>query len=145
MPAIPTRPQGRNGGSEEALYDVASSAGLTDGDWAYVAIVTNPSSDVLKMYMAKPGSKTVVEYSAQMDLDWTYSTQDFAYDWILGGTRPTDSGTWFNGGLDEIATYDAPLSLSSMQTHVNAMYGVPEPSMFAMLVAVGLCLFVSQA
>jgi PKD repeat protein len=88
---------------------INSSKTYNDGQWHHV--VAGLGSDGMTLYIDG------VRVAARTDIT---SAQDYTGYWRIGGDTPWAGATWFNGDIDEVAIYGAPLTRSEVQGHYVA-------------------------
>ncbi|MFT3798207.1 PKD domain-containing protein [Microbacterium sp.] len=88
---------------------ISSSKTYNDGQWHHV--VAGLGSDGMTLYIDG------VRVAARTDIT---SAQDYSGYWRIGGDTPWAGATWFDGDIDEVAIYDAPLTRSEVQGHYIA-------------------------
>ena len=126
------------------------SLDLTHDTWTYLAISMAYGEadglDRFNLFVGKEGDANVTHYS------YTTTPQAKSYQYTYGPAADMlGAGMWIgamnaNGDyedqIDEVALYSSALTYAQANAHFMA--GVPEPSTFAMLLGMGLGLFVSR-
>lgn len=95
-----------------AQRTIQSSAGQNDGEWHHV--VATLGADGMKLYLDG------VRVAQRTD---TTSAQSYSGYWRIGGDRPWTGGTWFDGEIDDVAIYPAPLTAAQVDAHWVAAGG----------------------
>jgi trimeric autotransporter adhesin len=96
-------------GAERTLQ---SAAGMNDGEWHHV--VATLGADGMKLYVdgVRVGQRTD-----------TTSAQAYSGYWRIGGDKGWAGATWFDGEIDDVAIYPAPLSAAQVDAHWVAAGG----------------------
>jgi hypothetical protein len=107
------------------------SGALTADTWLHVVGVFRPS-EAIELYLNGelissntsdiPASLFNSKYSSYVGAQWT------SYN----------SGSWFQGGIDEAAIYDTALSAEQIKNHYDAATVVPEPGSLTLITLGGL-------
>ena len=114
---------------------VAGGAGVTDGDWHYVAITcglqwgyetTSMGSQRLNIYVGTPGSTETIHYTYPDNEPtgrfWG-TADDLAYSLYLGGMyNPAVDNSYlhYDGMMDEVALYSEALTKEQIDAHFEA-------------------------
>ena len=91
---------------------IQSAAGKNDGEWHHVVATLGP--DGMKLYL--DGARVAQRTD-------TTSAQQYSGYWRIGGDRPWSGATWFDGEIDDVAIYPAPLTAAQVDAHWVAAGG----------------------